>query len=152
MASDMPHRYTVQYDHNNYETTTNISRLIQLSRLECAAEICGNMVQNCMKPTTPSHPTGVRTHGWCHSVSNQMVEVTKPNREIGNTNNIKTAIENANLCGKKICDMCILLEICEKQDNMRNMRQSHSVKLTCLTELHDWAQVDPVNRAFIGQV
>jgi len=49
--------------------------------------------------------------------------------------------------------MCILLEICEKQDNMRTMRQSHSrVKLTCLTELHDWAQVDPVNRAFIGQV
>jgi len=54
---------------------------------------------------------------------------------------------------EKIYDMCILLEICEKQDNMRNMRQSHSrVKLTCLTELHDWAQVDPVNRAFIGQV
>jgi len=121
VASDMPHRYTVQNDHSNYETTTNISRLIQLSRLECAAEICGNMVQNCMKPTTPSHPTGVRTHGWCHSVSNQMVEVTKPNREIGNTNNIKTAIENANLCGKKytICAFClkyaknrIICEIC----------------------------------------
>jgi len=51
-----------------------------------AAEICGNTVQNCLKPTTPSRSTGIRTHGWCHSVGNQMVEVTKPNR---NTNNIK---------------------------------------------------------------
>jgi len=25
-----------------------------------------------------------RTHGWCHSVGNQMVEVTKPNRKIRN--------------------------------------------------------------------
>jgi len=38
------------------------------------------MVQNCLKPTTPSGSTGVRTHGWCHSVGNQTVEVTKPNR------------------------------------------------------------------------
>jgi len=45
-----------------------------------AAEICGNMVQNCLKPTTPSRYTGVRTYGWCHSVGNQMVEVTKPSR------------------------------------------------------------------------
>ena len=27
-----------------------------------AAEICGNMVQNCLKPTTPSRSTGVQTH------------------------------------------------------------------------------------------
>ena len=34
-------------------------------------QICGgNMVQNCLKPTTPSRSSGVRT--WCHSV-------TKPN-------------------------------------------------------------------------
>jgi len=46
--------------------------------------------------TTPSRSTGVRTHGWCHSVGNQMVEVTKPNR---NTTNVKTAVENANLRG-----------------------------------------------------
>ena len=45
-----------------------------------AAEICGNVVQNCSKPTTPSRSTEVRTHEWCHSVVNQMVEVTKPNR------------------------------------------------------------------------
>jgi len=44
-------------------------------------QICGrNMVQNCLKPATPSHSTGDRTHGWCHSVGNQTVEVTKPNR------------------------------------------------------------------------
>jgi len=45
-----------------------------------AAEICGNMVQSCLKPTTASRSTGVRTHGWCHSVGNQIVEVTKSNR------------------------------------------------------------------------
>ena len=39
-----------------------------------------NMVQNCLKPTTASRSTGVPTHGWCHYVGNQMVEVTKPNR------------------------------------------------------------------------
>ena len=38
------------------------------------------MVQNCLKPTTPSRSTGVRTHGWCHSVGNQMVEVMNPIR------------------------------------------------------------------------
>ena len=26
------------------------------------------MVQNCLKPTTPSRSTVVQTHGWCHSV------------------------------------------------------------------------------------
>ena len=30
-----------------------------------AADICGNAVQNCLKPTTPSRSTGVRTRGWC---------------------------------------------------------------------------------------
>ena len=41
-------------------------------------QICsGNMVQTCLKPATPSRSTKVRTHGWCHSVGNQMVEVTK---------------------------------------------------------------------------
>ena len=46
--------------------------------------------------------------------------------EIGNIkSNIKTAIENANLCGK-ICDMHTLL-------NYAKMRQSHiCIKLTCL--------------------
>jgi len=47
---------------------------------EYVAEICGNMVQNCLKPTTRSRSTGVRTHGWRHSVGNQMVMVTKPDR------------------------------------------------------------------------
>ena len=42
-----------------------------------AAEICENMVQNCSKPTTASRSTGVPTHGWCHYVGNQMVEVKK---------------------------------------------------------------------------
>jgi len=41
----------------------------------------GNMVQNCFKPTSPSCSTGVQTHGWCHSVVNQMVEVTKLTRK-----------------------------------------------------------------------
>jgi len=44
------------------------------------AEICVNMVQNCLKPTTPSRSTRIRTHGWCHSVGNQMVKETKPDR------------------------------------------------------------------------
>ena len=43
-----------------------------------AAEICENMVQNCLKPTTASRSTGVRTR--CHSVGNQIIEVTKRNR------------------------------------------------------------------------
>jgi len=43
-------------------------------------EICVNMVQNCLKPTTPSRSTRIRTHGWCHSVGNQMVKETKPDR------------------------------------------------------------------------
>ena len=59
-----------------------------------AAEICENTVQNCLKPTTLSRSSGVRTHGWCHSVGNKMVDVTKPieidNR---NTNNIKIAVK-----------------------------------------------------------
>ena len=41
-------------------------------------QICGNMVQTCLKATTPYRSTGVQTHGWCHSVGNQMAEVTKP--------------------------------------------------------------------------
>jgi len=44
-----------------------------------AFEICGNTVQNCLKPTTP-----IWFHRdpdtWTHYVGNQMVEVTKPNR------------------------------------------------------------------------
>ena len=28
----------------------------------------------------PLHSSGVRTHGWRHSVGNQTVEVTKPDR------------------------------------------------------------------------
>ena len=35
------------------------------------------MAQNCLKPTTPSHSTGVQTHGWCHSVGNQMLTYVK---------------------------------------------------------------------------
>ena len=43
-------------------------------------QIYRNVVENCSKPTTPSRSTGVRTHGRCHFLGNQMVEVTKPNR------------------------------------------------------------------------
>ena len=80
-----------------------------------AKYVAQNTVQNCLKPTTPSRSTGVRTHVWCHSVGNQMAEVTKPNRTIceRNMNNIKTAVENANLCGK-IWDMHTLLEYAKK--------------------------------------
>ena len=45
----------------------------------CAAEICGNVVQNYLKPTTPSRSRRVRKHGRCHSVGKQMVKVIKPN-------------------------------------------------------------------------
>jgi len=45
------------------------------------------MVQNYRKPTTPSRSTGVRTHGWGHSVGNQMAEVMKLT-EMGNRNTI----------------------------------------------------------------
>ena len=77
------------------------------------------MVQTCLKPTTPSCSTVVRTAGWCHSVGNQVVEVTKRNLiEIGNshTDSIKIAVENANLCGK-ICDrpIRILLKYTKKR-------------------------------------
>jgi len=68
--------------------------------------ICGgNIVQKCSTPTTPSHSTGVRTHGRCHSAGNRMVEVTKPYRN--RNTNIKIAVENANLCGKRyaICTL-----------------------------------------------
>jgi len=47
---------------------------------EYVAEMCRDMVQNYLKPTTPSLSTGVQTRGWCRSVGNQMAEVTKPNR------------------------------------------------------------------------
>ena len=98
-----------------------------------AAEICGNTVQNCLKPTTPSRSTGVRTHGWCHYVGNQMVDVTKPNeRGNRNTSNVKIAVENANLCVKnmryahfaEICENAAISEICAAIAYLH--------KLTCL--------------------
>jgi len=66
------------------------------------------VVQNCLTPATPYRSTRVQTHGWCHSVGNQMIEVTKSINliEIGDRNakNIKTVVKNAILCGK-ICDV-----------------------------------------------
>ena len=58
---------------------------------------------------------------------------TDSNRNTKNIKIIKTAVENANLCGKSM--RCVhFAEICEKCGNMRNMRQSHiRVKVTCLT-------------------
>ena len=48
--------------------------------------------------------------GWCHSVGNLTVEVTKPNR------NIKIAVENANLWEKHaICGKCCNL-VCLAND------------------------------------
>ena len=38
MASNMPHKYTVQYDHSSYETTTNIIRW-RHSRIKSASEL-----------------------------------------------------------------------------------------------------------------
>jgi len=50
-----------------------------------------------------------------------------------NTRNIKTAVENANSCGKNK-RYAHFAEMCEKYGNMRNTRQSHiRIKLTCLT-------------------
>ena len=47
-----------------------------------AAEICGNVVQNCLKPTVPHLVPQGSGHmdGASLLVTNQMVEVTKPNR------------------------------------------------------------------------
>ena len=45
-----------------------------------AAEIWGIVAQNCLKPTTPSRSTGVQTQRWWHSVGNQVVKITKRNR------------------------------------------------------------------------
>ena len=51
---------------------------------------------------------------------------------IKNTNNIKIAVENANLCGK-YARYAHFSEMCEKCGNKQNMRQSHTrIKLTCL--------------------
>ena len=71
-----------------------------------SAEICGNVVQNCLKPTTSSRYTRVRS-GHMDSVGNQMVEVTKSNSS-RNTNNMKIAVENAYICVKKYgtCTLC----------------------------------------------
>ena len=64
------------------------------------------MVRNCFRTTnySISFHRGPDTL-LCHSVGNQMVEVMKPNR---NTNNIKIAVENANLYRKKyvMCALC----------------------------------------------
>ena len=59
---------------------SHLKKYVDCIYTKYAAEICGKMIQHCLKPTTPSHYAGVQTHGWCHSVGNQMVEVMKPNR------------------------------------------------------------------------
>jgi len=96
-----------------------------------AAEICGNTVQNCLKPTTPSRSTGIRTHGWCHSVGNQMVEVTKPNR---NTNNIKMPSKMPIYAEKyAICAVCWNMQ--KNAAISESVWQSHiCIKLTCLCD------------------
>jgi len=94
-------------------------------------QICGNMVQNCLKPTTPSRSTEVQTHGWCHSVGNQVVEVI----EIGNRN---TGIIK-NFRGK--CQFMRqnmryvhFAEMYEKCGNKRNKWHLHiRIKLACLS-------------------
>jgi len=58
----------------------NMQQIADCLNTKYAAEIGGNMVQNCLKPTTPSCSTGIWTHGCCYSVGNQMAEVMKPNR------------------------------------------------------------------------
>jgi len=61
---------------------------------------------------------------WCWA------NVTDSNRKI---KNVKTAIKNANLCGKKYEDMRPLLKQAWKCGNVRNTRQLHiCIKLTCL--------------------
>ena len=116
--------------HVLYTDFTIISTWLQLYCLFQPSFFGGgskNMVQNCLKPTTASRSTGVPTHGWCHYVGNQMVEVIETDNR--NTNNVKIAFENANLC-RKICDMCILLKYVNKCNNKRNMRQSHKTDMS----------------------
>ena len=91
-----------------------------------AAEICGNMVQNYLKPTVPhlvpdgsgGHTDGaiLLANGW--SRWRNLIEIG--NRSI---NNIKIAVENASLCGKKYATCAHFAEICEKCGNKWNMRQ-----------------------------
>ena len=85
-------------------------------------QICSrNMVQNCLKPTTQSCSTGVRTRG------NQMVEVEMGNR---NTKNIKISVENA-IYAEKYGHA----QFAETCGNKQNMRKSHiRIKLTCLND------------------
>ena len=117
-------------------------------------QICStNTVQNCLRPNFPiSFHRGPDT--WmCHSVGNQMVEVTKPNRNrkvMGNrkTNNIKISVENASLCGK-ICDMHSLQKYAKNvaQSEIWSNRMKHiRIKMTCL-KLH----VQYISEAFIWQ-
>jgi len=55
---------------------------------------------------------------------------TDSSRNIKNTKMLKTAVENANLCGKNM-RYAHFAEIREKCGNMRNMQQSHiRVKVT----------------------
>jgi len=87
------------YDMQCIEYKQAQAHSIKLQRVMSKHQICGrNMAQNCLKPTAPSRSTGVQTHGWCHSVGNQIVKVTKP-IETGNrnTNNIKIAVKNAKI-------------------------------------------------------
>ena len=81
------------------------------------------MAQNCLKSTTPSLSTGVRTHGCAILLASRW---SRNLREIGNinANNIKIVVENANLCEKNM-QHAHFAEMCKKCGNKRNMRQSH---------------------------
>jgi len=72
-----------------------------------AADMCGNMTQNCLKATTPCRSTGVRTHGYIQS--KPMVEYRNI-IEIGNrsANNNKNCRRKCQFMRKKyaICALC----------------------------------------------
>jgi len=78
---------------------------------------------------------GVRTHGWCHSVGNQIVEVTKPNRNmVIETRIVLKLPSKMPIYAGKNMRHAHFAEMCEKCGNKRNMRQSHiRIKLACLS-------------------
>ena len=82
------------------------------------------MVQNCLKPTTSSRSTGVRTLHMDGAIL--LTKICSRQRnvvEIGNRNmtSIEIAVENANLCGKNM-RYAHFAEIC---GNMRTVQKSH---------------------------
>jgi len=74
--------------------------------------------------TTQSRSAEVRTHGWCHSLGNHTVEVTKPNKKWVTETQILLKVppkmpvcaEKYAICAKNFAEMCdknvAICEIC----------------------------------------